>query len=137
MAAKHPRVKAFIQPMPIKELLKRLLFGARIHSQALAAVNDIPLPALLTVAKMTSGDSVVFGPSVVDENLHHVLERYLEDNPDALTADFGFDYKIFDMRSDPPLEVDKRMPKDAVHTMPLEAMLHSHVEKMSNAGLST
>lgn len=120
MTTKHPRViKGVTEPISIQELLKGLLYGARLHSNALAARENIPLSALMTVARMSSGEDVVFGPSEVDAKLHLLLEGYLEKNPDALKANFGFDYKIFDMRHDPPLEVDKGMPKTRVASMPM------------------
>ena len=119
MATKRSGViRGVSQPIPIREMVKRILFGARLHSQALAARYNIPLHSLLTVARMTSGDDVVFGPSEVNENLHQLLEEYVEKNPDALTRDFWFDYKIFDMRYDPPLEIDKGKPKMRMSSMP-------------------
>ena len=130
MATKYSGIRGVTQPIPIKEMVKRLLFGARLHSQALAALHNIPLYSLITVAKLSNNGNVVFGPSEVDESLHHKLEEYLEKNPEAIKADFSFDYKIFDLRHDPPLEVDKRMPEGAVNTIPLEAFKHSHVSRV-------
>lgn len=126
METKPIGIRGVSEPISIQEMVERLLFNAALNTQNLAARYNIPLGSLLTVGRVTNSNGVVLGPSEIDGTLiktsHRIIDDYLKKNPEALIGDFGFDYKVFDMRYDPPKEVDKRIPRDTVAFVPLEVL---------------